>query len=99
MTIAEMKRSSLTALLMVSLITGGSACWAGIAATERGAKITTDRFQVDIRDSAVVSILNKFKPLRQNLWVRHEPKRAFKASLAACLCYSACLSLGYKTIS
>jgi hypothetical protein len=46
-------------MLAVSVIMGVSACWAGIAPVDRGARIVTDRYQVEIRDGVVVSILNK----------------------------------------
>lgn len=46
-------------VLTAAMIMGITACRAGIAPTERGASITTDRYQVDIRDGVVVSILNK----------------------------------------
>ena len=54
-----MKRSIKMSFWAASLIISGLTCWGGISATERGARITTDRYQIDIRDGVVVSILNK----------------------------------------
>jgi hypothetical protein len=54
-----MDKSRLLEVMAAGLIMGITVCRAGIAPSERGASITTDRYQVVIRDGVVVSILNK----------------------------------------
>lgn len=54
-----MRRSQTFASFVMGLLMAGPACWAGISPLERGAKVETDSFAIEIRDGVVVGLLNK----------------------------------------